>query len=35
MLSWYWALGRYDAVVVFEADSEKEAIKWQLRFRSG
>lgn len=27
MLSWYWTLGRYDTVVVFEAASEKEAMK--------
>jgi uncharacterized protein with GYD domain len=30
MLSWYWTLGRYDAVVVFEATSEKEAMKMSL-----
>jgi len=27
VLSWYWALGRYDTVFVFEAASEKEAMK--------
>ncbi len=27
MLNWYWTLGRYDTVVVFEAASEKEAMK--------
>lgn len=27
MLNWYWTLGRYDAVVVFEAASEKEAMR--------
>jgi uncharacterized protein with GYD domain len=27
VLNWYWTLGRYDAVVVFEAESEKEAMK--------
>ncbi len=27
MLKWYWTLGRYDAVVVFEAESEKEAMR--------
>jgi len=30
MLSWYWTLGRYDAVVVFEAASEKEAMKMAI-----
>ena len=30
MLSWYWTLGRYDAVVVFEAESEKEAMKMSI-----
>jgi uncharacterized protein with GYD domain len=30
MLSWYWTLGRYDAVVLFEADSEKEAMKMAI-----
>jgi uncharacterized protein with GYD domain len=30
MLNWYWTLGRYDAVVVFEADSEKEAMKMAI-----
>ena len=30
MLSWYWTLGRYDAVVVFEASSEKEAMKMSI-----
>jgi uncharacterized protein with GYD domain len=27
MLNWYWTLGRYDTVTVFEASSEKEAMK--------
>ncbi len=27
VLSWYWTLGRYDVVFIFEAASEKEAIK--------
>lgn len=27
MLNWYWTLGRYDAVTVFEAESEKEAMR--------
>ena len=30
MLKWYWTLGRYDAVVVFEAESEKEAMKMAI-----
>jgi uncharacterized protein with GYD domain len=30
MLKWYWTLGRYDAVVVFEADSEKGAMKMAI-----
>ena len=30
VLNWYWTLGRYDAVVVFEADSEKEAMKMSI-----
>jgi len=27
VLNWYWTLGRYDAVFIFEATSEKEAMK--------
>ncbi len=30
MLNWYWTLGRYDTVVVFEAASEKEAMKMSI-----
>ncbi len=30
MLNWYWTLGRYDTVVVFEAANEKEALKFSL-----
>ena len=30
MLNWYWTLGRYDAVAVFEAKSEKEAMKMSI-----
>ena len=30
MLNWYWTLGRYDAVVVFEAKSEKDAMKMSI-----
>jgi uncharacterized protein with GYD domain len=30
MLKWYWTLGRYDAIVVFEAESEKEAMKMAI-----
>ena len=27
---WYWTLGRYDTVVMFEAENEKEALKMAL-----
>ena len=27
VLGWYWTLGRYDTVFIFEAASEKEAMK--------
>jgi len=27
VLGWYWTLGRYDTVFIFEAASEKEALK--------
>jgi len=27
VLNWYWTLGRYDTVFIFEATSEKEAMK--------
>jgi uncharacterized protein with GYD domain len=30
ILNWYWTLGRYDTVVVFEAADEKEALKFAL-----
>jgi uncharacterized protein with GYD domain len=30
MLNWYWTLGRYDAVVVLEAPSEKEVMKMSI-----
>jgi uncharacterized protein with GYD domain len=30
ILNWYWTLGRYDTVVVFEAKNEKEALKFSL-----
>jgi uncharacterized protein with GYD domain len=30
VLNWYWTLGRYDYVVVFEAADEKEAMKFSL-----
>jgi len=30
ILGWYWTLGRYDTVVIFEAASEKEALKMSL-----
>lgn len=28
VLNWYWTLGRYDVVMVFEAANEKEALKF-------
>jgi len=28
--SWYWTLGRYDTVFIFEAASEKEALKMSI-----
>ena len=27
VLNWYWTLGRYDTVFIFEAASEKDALK--------
>ncbi len=30
ILSWYWTLGRYDTVVIFEAENEKEALRMSL-----
>jgi uncharacterized protein with GYD domain len=30
ILNWYWTLGRYDTVVIFEAANEKEALKMSL-----
>ena len=30
VLNWYWTLGRYDTVVVFEAANEKEALKFSI-----
>lgn len=30
VLSWYWTLGRYDTVFIFEAASEKEAMKMSI-----
>lgn len=27
VLNWYWTLGRYDTVFIFEAASEREALK--------
>jgi len=27
VLNWYWTLGRYDTVFIFETASEKEALK--------
>ena len=30
VLNWYWTLGRYDVVIVFEAANEKEALKFSV-----
>jgi uncharacterized protein with GYD domain len=30
ILNWYWTLGRYYTVVVFEAANEKEAMKFAM-----
>jgi uncharacterized protein with GYD domain len=30
VLNWYWTLGRYDVVFIFEAASEKEAMKTSM-----
>ena len=30
VLNWYWTLGRYDTVFIFEAASEKEAMKMSI-----
>jgi len=27
VLNWYWTLGRYDTVFIFEAETEKDALK--------
>jgi len=27
VLAWYWTLGRYDTVLIFEAANEKDALK--------
>jgi uncharacterized protein with GYD domain len=32
ILNWYWTLGRYDVVLVFEAPNEKEALKFIMNF---
>jgi len=30
VLNWYWTLGRYDTVFIFEAATEKEALKMSI-----
>ena len=30
ILNWYWTLGRFDTVVVFEVANEKEALKFAM-----
>ena len=30
VLNWYWTLGRYDTVFIFEAASEKDALKMSI-----
>ena len=32
MLGGYWTLGRYDGVMIFEAPSEKDAMKFAISF---
>ena len=32
VLSWYWTLGRYDALVILDAPDEKTFMKAMLRF---
>jgi uncharacterized protein with GYD domain len=32
ILSYYWTLGRYDAVFIFEAPTEKDAMKLAIEF---
>ena len=33
ILGFYWTLGRYDGVIIFEAPSEKEAMKLAIDMR--
>ncbi len=30
VLNWYWTLGRYDTVFIFEAATEKEALEMSI-----
>ena len=30
VLNWYWTLGRYDTVFIFEAANEKDAMKLSI-----
>ena len=30
ILGWYWTLGHYNAVFIFEAPNEKEALKFSI-----
>lgn len=30
VLNWYWTLGRYDTVFIYEAANEKEAMKMSI-----
>jgi uncharacterized protein with GYD domain len=30
ILGWYWTLGRYNAVFIFEAPNEKDALKFTI-----
>jgi len=32
ILGWYWTLGRYDVVLIYEAPNEKEAMKGTIGF---
>jgi len=35
LLSHYWTLGRYDAVIIFEAPTEKDAMKLAIEVSEG
>jgi len=35
VLNWFWTLGRYDVVFIFEAASEKDALKTTMDISEG